>query len=60
MYFTVWVLDTLNEYLKANLDGWVTPLLAVDPPYQQRGIGAAMFNEMTSQVARHTSTTCLS
>lgn len=33
----------------ANLDGWVTPLLAVDPPYQQRGIGAAMFNEMTSQ-----------
>ncbi|KAK0184190.1 hypothetical protein F5146DRAFT_1145594 [Armillaria mellea] len=27
----------------ANLDGWMTPLLAVDPPYQQRGIATAMF-----------------
>ncbi|KAG7443402.1 uncharacterized protein BT62DRAFT_1078480 [Guyanagaster necrorhizus] len=33
----------------ANLDGWMTPLLAVDPPYQRRGIATAMFKEMTQQ-----------
>ncbi|KAK0238334.1 hypothetical protein EDD85DRAFT_950554 [Armillaria nabsnona] len=33
----------------ANLDGWMIPLLAVDPPYQRRGIATAMFKEMTSQ-----------
>ncbi len=44
----------IDEYLKANLDGWMIPLLAVDPPYQRRGIAMAMFKEMTSQVARNT------
>ncbi|KAK0212023.1 hypothetical protein IW262DRAFT_1467443 [Armillaria fumosa] len=39
----------LGKTLKANIDGWMTPLLAVDPPYQQRGIATAMFKGMTSQ-----------
>lgn len=44
----------IDEYLKANLDGWMILLLAVDPPYQRRGIATAMFKKMTSQVARNT------
>ncbi|KAK0493627.1 hypothetical protein EDD18DRAFT_1464782 [Armillaria luteobubalina] len=34
---------------KASLDGWMTPFLAVNPPYQRRGIATAMFKGMTSQ-----------
>ncbi|KAK0431945.1 hypothetical protein EV421DRAFT_126549 [Armillaria borealis] len=33
----------------ANLDGWMIPLVAVDPPFQCRGIATAMFKEMTSE-----------
>ncbi|KAK0468671.1 hypothetical protein IW261DRAFT_1517781 [Armillaria novae-zelandiae] len=33
----------------ANLNRWMTPLLAVDPPYQRLGIATAMFKEMTKE-----------
>lgn len=44
----------IDEYLKTNLDGWMIPLLAVDLPYQRRGIATAMFEEMTIHVAHNT------
>ncbi|KAK0485556.1 hypothetical protein EDD18DRAFT_1111503 [Armillaria luteobubalina] len=36
-------------YFKGKLEGWMTPLLAVDPPYQQHGIATATFKRMTGQ-----------
>ncbi|KAK0474308.1 hypothetical protein EDD18DRAFT_1116739 [Armillaria luteobubalina] len=37
------------QVLYCKLEGWMTPLLAVDPPYQQHGIATATFKGMTGQ-----------